>query len=106
MKTKMCEDAGIRLIHVWEDDWVERNDETKKFLKDMILGIVQFSKFAKLRDDMLYEVDRSKFNKCAVPDSYEIVNESAPEITIKSRSKKDKYKVADCGKLILKKKVA
>jgi len=32
-KTEKCEAAGIRLIHVWEDDWILRNDTCWKWLK-------------------------------------------------------------------------
>lgn len=32
-KTQRCEDAGVQLIHVWEDDWQYRQDIVKEFLR-------------------------------------------------------------------------
>jgi hypothetical protein len=36
MKTNMCMDKGVKLLHVWEDDWM--ND--KRFMKEMIKRII------------------------------------------------------------------
>ena len=102
IKTKMCEDAGVHLIHVWENDWNERQDLVKQFLKNAINGTIDFNEYLIHRDDGLYEVDRSKFNKCAIPEQYEIVEETQPEIILRAKSLKDKYRVSNCGKLILK----
>lgn len=33
-KTKECQNRNIRLIHVWEDDWILRNDIIKSILKN------------------------------------------------------------------------
>lgn len=102
-KTQRCEDAGIHLIHVWENDWLENIDSVKAFIKDAIEGTLSIDSHLKERDDGLFEVDRSKFNRCVIPSCYEIVGETEPEIVIRSKNIKDKYKVPDCGKLILKK---
>lgn len=32
-KTEMCESQGIQLIHIWEDEWVEKQDVVKSLLK-------------------------------------------------------------------------
>ena len=32
MKTKKCEELGIKLIHVWEDQWINDKDRVKAFL--------------------------------------------------------------------------
>lgn len=40
-KTEKCEAAGIRLIHVWEDDWILRNKTCWNWLKNQ-LGIYSF----------------------------------------------------------------
>lgn len=33
-KTKMCLDNGIKLIHIWEDDWLLKKDIVKSILKN------------------------------------------------------------------------
>ena len=35
-KTKICEDVGIKLIHVWEDDWVYKNNIIKSVILNKI----------------------------------------------------------------------
>ncbi|AIM51295.1 hypothetical protein HQ81_0113 [Dickeya phage phiDP23.1] len=32
-KTEMCESQGIQLIHIWEDEWVEKQDVVRSLLK-------------------------------------------------------------------------
>lgn len=39
-KTKICNDNGIRLIHIWEDDWLFRRD----IVKSIILNSLGYSK--------------------------------------------------------------
>lgn len=41
-KSKLCEDKGIRLIHIWEHEW--ENDKQKSILINMILTACQKSK--------------------------------------------------------------
>lgn len=103
MKTKMCEDAGIKLIHIWEDEWVNDNERIKLFIKCMIDGTIDFKDHLLQREDGLFEVDRSKFNRCCIPDGYEIVEDTCPQLVKRSKSKKDQYTVPNCGKILLKK---
>lgn len=35
-KTKLCNDAGFRLVHIWEDDWRDRKDIEISFLKSIL----------------------------------------------------------------------
>lgn len=35
-KTIMCEDLGIELVHIWEDDWVYKNDIVKSIILNKI----------------------------------------------------------------------
>lgn len=38
MKTQLCEQQGIRLVHVFENEWLQKQDIVKSRLKDL-LGI-------------------------------------------------------------------
>lgn len=38
-KTKLCNSLGIDLIHIWEDDWVNKEDIVKSLLKNR-LGLI------------------------------------------------------------------
>ena len=35
-KTKLCNDAGYRLIHIWEDDWRDRKEIELAFIKQLV----------------------------------------------------------------------
>lgn len=36
-KTKQCEKKGIRLIHVWEHEWLKNNEKIKIFIKSLFV---------------------------------------------------------------------
>lgn len=57
-KTKKCNDIGIHLIHVWEDDWKYKKDIVKSIISSK-LGLIQNKIFA--RKTIIKEV----FNKDA-----------------------------------------
>ena len=38
MKTTLCNEKGFRLLHVWEDDWTDRRDETKRRIEEALRG--------------------------------------------------------------------
>ena len=101
-KTKMCEEKGIKLLHIWEDEWHYRKEETKNFILNAINGTLDIKQYLIDENEEYYSVDRSKFNRCMIPDDYEIINETEPEIVLRAKTEKDKYKVPNCGKLILK----
>ena len=44
-KTALCNEAGIRLLHVWEDDWLDRQEIVKRTIKN-ILGVSDLPKVA------------------------------------------------------------
>ena len=104
-KTTACENLGIKLIHIWEDEWNNEKDDIKQLILGVLNGTVAFSSFVKHESNGILSVDRSKFNKCAIPDSYEVIGETQPEIILRAKTDKQKYKVPDCGKLLLRCKI-
>jgi len=45
-KTKSCQENGISLIHIWEDDWVNKKDIVKSIIKNR-LGITENKIYAR-----------------------------------------------------------
>lgn len=37
MKTRLCEKQGIKLIHIWEDEWIEKQEIIKSRIKNLLL---------------------------------------------------------------------
>ena len=56
-KTKKCSDVGIKLIHVWEDDWVYKNEIIKSIISNSI-GNIHNKVYA--RKCIVREVDKKK----------------------------------------------
>lgn len=97
-KTIACEEKGIKLVHIWEDEWINANAEVKA----QILRYVAGEELPKA-DGQLVHVDRAKFNKCFTVEGYQLVGETEPSIILRAKKAKEKYKVPDCGQLIYKK---
>lgn len=54
-KTKKCSENGIKLIHIWEDDWVYKGDIIKSIISNAI-GVIKNKIYA--RDCIIKEVDK------------------------------------------------
>lgn len=78
-KTELCEKVGIRLMHVWEDEWDRLNAEVKASVKSFLDGTYH------VEIDGGEFVDRSKFNIVAVADKgYDVVGYVRPETVLRS----------------------
>lgn len=66
-KTKQCEKKGIRLIHIWEHEWLKNNEKIKIFIKSL------FVKRDKIRASkcVIKELTTDEFNKFA--DKYHLL---------------------------------
>lgn len=58
-KSKLCEEKGIKLIHIWEDDWVYNEDIIKSVIENRI-GITQNTIYARKCDIRLVDYKESR----------------------------------------------
>ena len=87
MKTKMCEDQDIRLIHIFGDNW----DSYKNIIKDAILNQ------DRIQNKNEIVLDRSKDNiKLYLDNGYKIIKYIEPAII-----KIDFLSLYDCGKIVV-----
>ena len=98
MKTVECENLGIRLVHIWEDEWKCSNS-----LKDFIKSLLRDNWSLNMIDEII-ELDRSKICRLQVPNCYEVIEETLPNAVERHDSKGNTYLVEDCGRLICKRK--
>ena len=94
-KTKLCEEHGIRLVHIFDDEWINENAKTKELIKSIVENPNFFIKTFSKSTDIFY-VDRSKFNKCAIPDNYMLIDEQVPKL-VNRKVRSLQYRVSDCG---------
>jgi len=103
-KTMMCEERGIKLVHIWEDEWYDDNEKCKDLIRSFVFEEADVLRSAVVKNgEKTIEVDRSKFCKLFSITGYHLVSETPPKTIMRSKQNKDKYLVADCGKLIYEK---
>ena len=91
-KTKLCNEKGYRLIHIWEDEWTKSPEDLKSRLEKVFLGTEDLSFSG---EEVI--LDRSWYNCMSIP-GYELIEELPPKIVVR-----EGYEVEDCGWLKLKK---
>ncbi len=84
-KTLLCNEKGYRLIHIWEDEWMNDPESIK----------VKLEKIFKGEEDLIFTddeliLDRSWYNNVTIP-GYELVEEIPPTIVVR-----DEFEVEDC----------
>ena len=80
---------GYRLIHIWENEWINNPEEIQNKLKDILEGKEDLN-FA---EDKLI-LDRSWYNNIEIP-GYELVEELPPEMI-----NRNGFDIENCGYLI------
>ncbi len=85
-KTLMCNEKGYRLIHIWENEWLNNKEEIKRKLISIFENkeVIDFSK----------PLDRSWFNNIS-SDEYVLKEETEPELILRKG-----FNVPNCGYLI------
>lgn len=96
-KTVQCEQQGIKLMHIWEDEWHGNQDVVKRQIKDFIDNDITFNSIS----DVI-NLPRDKFCKCVDVPGYHLISESNCNI-VKREIDGDIYEVEDCGILTYKK---
>lgn len=96
-KTMKCEEIGIKLIHVWEDEWLYSTDKVKDFLAK-----VMRNEYAIDMSKDIIELDRSQLCKLWVPKEYSVIEETKPMLVEHKVDDSKRYALEDCGKLICK----
>lgn len=61
-KSKKCQDVGVELIHVWEDQWKHKTELVKTILKSR-LGVLDVSKKIYARQCKIKEIDDKEYRK-------------------------------------------
>lgn len=102
-KTVACEKIGVQLIHVWEDDWLNRREETTSVLKAFAEGRAQ-ELLTKYESNGKLVLPRDRFGKVFVPDGWTLTGEMPPAVVLRRESEsKSPIPVEDCGNLIYEK---
>ena len=98
-KTKECESLGIKLVHIWEDEWIYENEKCKQLISGFISGNAS-PDISNVGEKSLIEIDRSKFCKLFIIPGWNLVDETPPIKRLRAKASKEKYLVADCGMLV------
>lgn len=92
-KTIQCEQRGIKLMHIWEDEWHTNRDNIKKMIFDLINDTICIdNKYDKIT------LPRAKFCKLVNISGYHLISESTCNI-IQREINGDVFEVEDCGTL-------
>ena len=92
MKTEMCEAKGYRLIHVWEDEWINNNQQIKNDIKKLFNNDYLIS----YEDNDKIIFDRSNTSLLQLKTKFNLIKKINPELIVR-----DKFHVENCGKLIV-----
>lgn len=100
-KTISCEKLGIKLLHIWEDEW----NYDKQLIKQKIADVLNssFEILGEQIDDMHIKVDRSQYNQVCFKKSQYVIEREEPPVVIQRPIQKQggfKFNVVNCGYFI------
>lgn len=101
-KNKAAEKLGIKLVQIWEHEWLYNKEKMKKLIYDIIFDNVDFSQFALLDDDSVIEVPRDKFNLSYKIEGYKlhkIIKSSVVKMKFLHGKTLEHFSYRDCGYL-------
>lgn len=107
-KTETCENLGIKLIHIYEDEWVNDEDKIKTKILNILknnkpssieeLEFIDIYKIKKLKNEILCEVDRSWSNGSELEElDFKLIEKIKPEYRF--IDKENKIKIWNSGYL-------
>ena len=100
-KVQLCEERGIALLNLWEDEFLADKSKVMQFVRDYLFNRQKLID-AETRNGTLDEVvlDRMVFNKSVRVPGYELVAETEPEIVRRTRTGNMFYSNPTAGKLV------
>ena len=97
-KTRMCEKLGLKIVHIWEDDWKEKQDEVKDMIKTVLFDKEAILALSKKNNDGFIIIDRSIFNKSSLPVNLVVDEVIEPTLTSRHHVKTEKiFHTWNCG---------
>ena len=77
-KTIQCEDKGIRLIHIWEDEWINDNDHICEFIANVINDVYYYDPIDETIQ--IIRLSRDKYPNGFSLNGYRLSNVGEPEL--------------------------
>lgn len=106
MKTSMCEQLGIPLIHIYEDEWLYGRNKIKHFLKRYLLNGFTYTKRIP-NQQAIFELPHDKFPSSTIVPGWKLVDiTEAKKIKRSNQQSKDQYLVYDCGNLVFERQMS
>lgn len=99
IKTKKCETLGIKLIHIFEDKWLNDMENIKTIIKNIIQNDITIENIIIENECGKTMIDRNYYNKLFIPSNYDLITETEPILNIVGN-----LQYYDCGELEIRKK--
>jgi hypothetical protein len=61
IKTNECEKKGIKLIHIFEDEWVSKKEIVKEKIKNILIKNININEISKIKISIISETEKNEF---------------------------------------------